>query len=445
MSTFVSPLFWYIITIGILVTVHEWGHFIVARWCGVHVERFSIGFGRALYKKTGKNGTEYQIAMIPLGGYVKMLDEREHEVPEAMQPFAFNRQSVQKRFAIVSAGPLANLILCILLLWLSLTLGSAELRPLLGPSQGLAQQAGFASADEIIAIDAKPIRTWNDALPLLAIAAMDRRALNIEVKNTSGQQQTHQLQLNRLEADFDQSMLLQAIGFTPYFVNPSSVIGVIQPGGASSQVLLVGDRISKINTIAVQSFQQIPEVLSREAKPGQNLQIEVYRDGRPLSFFIAPKQVKQDGKNQWRLGIGSIPATKIIQYGVVEALPIAITKTYNMASDSLSIIRRLITGSASINNLSGPISIAQAADNQAAWGFSAFLAFLAAISLALCIMNLLPIPILDGGHLFYLVLEWLTGKPVSESFQAAGQTIGLVLLFGLFGIAIFNDFFRIIS
>ena len=445
MSTFISPLFWYIITIGILVTVHEWGHFIVARWCGVHVERFSIGFGRALYKKTGKNGTEYQIAMIPLGGYVKMLDEREHEVTQAMRPFAFNQQSVQKRFAIVSAGPVANLILCILLLWLSLTLGSAELRPLLGPSQGLAAQAGFASADEIIAIDAKPIRTWNDAMPLLALAAMDKRALSIEVKNASGQQQTHQLQLNRLDADFDQSKLLQAIGFTPYFVNPSSVIGVIQPGGASSQVLLVGDRISKINTIAVQSFQQIPEVLSREAKLGQNLQIEVFRDGQPLTFFIAPKQVKQDGKNQWRLGIGSIPATKIIQYGVVEALSIAITKTYSMASDSLSIIRRLLTGSASINNLSGPISIAQAADNQAAWGFSAFLAFLAAISLALCIMNLLPIPILDGGHLFYLVLEWLTGKPVSESFQAAGQTIGLVLLFGLFGIAIFNDFFRIIS
>ena len=445
MSTFVSPLFWYIITIGILVTVHEWGHFIVARWCGVHVERFSIGFGRALYKKTGKNGTEYQIAMIPLGGYVKMLDEREHEVTQAMRPFAFNRQSVQKRFAIVSAGPVANLILCILLLWLSLTLGSAELRPLLGPSQGLAAQAGFASADEIIAIDAKPIRTWNDALPVLAIAAMDKRALSIEVKNTSGQQQTHQLQLNRLDADFDQSKLLQAIGFTPYFVNPSSVIGVIQPGGASSQVLLVGDRISKINTFAVQSFQQIPELLSREAKLGQNLQIEVFRDGQPLTFFIEPKQVEQDGKNQWRLGIGSIPATKIIQYGVFEALPIAITKTFSMASDSLSIIRRLLTGSASINNLSGPISIAQAADNQAAWGFSAFLAFLAAISLALCIMNLLPIPILDGGHLFYLALEWLTGKPVSESFQAAGQTIGLVLLFGLFGIAIFNDFFRIIS
>jgi regulator of sigma E protease len=441
MSTFVSPFFWYIITIGILVTVHEWGHFIVARLCGVHVERFSIGFGRALYKKMGKNGTEYQIAMIPLGGYVKMLDEREHEVPEAMQPFAFNRQSVQKRFAIVAAGPMANLILCILLLWLSLTIGSAELRPLLGPSQGLAAQAGFMTADEIVAIDAKPIRTWNDAMPLLALAAMDRRVLRIDVKNASGQQQTHQLQLNRLEADFDQSKLLPAMGITPYFMNPSPVIGVVQPDGASSHVLLVGDRISKINAIAVQSFQQIPDVLSKEAKAGENLHLEIYRGDQLLSFLIAPKQVMQDGNSQWRLGIGSIPATQIIQYGIVEALPIAVTKTFSMASDSLSIIRRLVTGSASINNLSGPISIAQAADNQAAWGFSSFLAFLAAISLALCIMNLLPIPVLDGGHLFYLV----TGKPVSESFQAVGQTIGMVLLFGLFGIAIFNDFFRIIS
>lgn len=445
MSSFASPLIWYIVTIGILVTVHEWGHFIVARWCGVHVERFSIGFGRALYKRIGKNGTEYQLAMIPLGGYVKMLDEREHEVPEAMQPFAFNRQSVQKRFAIVSAGPMANLILCILLLWLALTLGNAELRPLLGPSQGLAEQAGFVAGDEITAIDAKPVRTWNDALPLLALAAMDQRDLSISVTHASGQQQTHQLQLNRLDADFDQSKLLQAIGFTPYFMNPSPIVGMVQADGPSNQVLMAGDRISKINSVPVQSFLQIPEVLSREAKIGENLRVDIERQGESLQFFITPQLAQNNGKNQWRLGIGSIPATKTIQYGVFEAFPIAVKKTFGMASDSLSIIRRLLTGSASMNNLSGPISIAQAADNQAAWGFTAFLSFLAAISLALCIMNLLPIPMLDGGHLFYFAFEWLTGKPVSESFQAIGQTIGLVLLFGLFGIAIFNDFFRIIS
>lgn len=445
MIPFLSPVVWYIITIGILVTVHEWGHFIVARWCGVHVERFSVGFGRALYKRTAKSGTEYQLSMIPLGGYVKMLDEREQDVPEAMKPFAFNRQSVGKRIAIVSAGPIANLILCILLLWLSLTLGSVELRPLLGPSEGLAQQAGFAPADEISSIDGTAVRTWNDALPVLALAAMDQRAIEVGVQTAGGENATRQLQLNLLDADFDQSKLLQAIGFTPYFANPSPVVGMIQADGPSNDVLQVGDRIVKINATELKSFNQIPEVLAKEAKAGTNLLVEVDRDGQMLRFLIEPKQVVQDGNTQWRLGIGSLASTKTIRYGVFEALPAAFRKTFSMASDSLSIIRRLLTGSASVDNLSGPISIAKAADNQAAWGFSAFLSFLAAISLALCIMNLLPIPMLDGGHLLYFCIEGLTGKPVSESFQAVGQAVGMFLLLSLFGIAIFNDFFRIIS
>mgnify|MGYP003557821083 CR=1 FL=1 len=445
MIPFLFLFFWYIITIGILVTVHEWGHFIVARWCGVHVERFSVGFGRALYRKTAKSGTEYQLSMIPLGGYVKMLDEREQDVPEAMKPFAFNRQSVGKRIAIVLAGPIANLILCILLLWLSLTLGSLELRPLLGPSQGLAQQAGFAPADEISSIEGNAVRTWNDALPMLALAAMDQRAIEVGVRTADGGNAIRQLPLNRLDADFDQSKLLQSIGFTPYFANPSPVIGMIQPDGASHGVLQVGDRIVKINAAELQSFSQIPDVLAKEAQAGTNLLVEVERGGRLLSFLIEPKQVEQDGKSQWRLGIGSLTSTKTIRYGAFEALPAAFRKTFSMASDSLSIIRRLLTGSASVDNLSGPVSIAQAADNQAAWGFSAFLSFLAAISLALCIMNLLPIPMLDGGHLLYFCIEWLTGKPVSESFQAVGQAVGMFLLISLFGIAIFNDFFRIIS
>jgi regulator of sigma E protease len=445
MIPFLSPIVWYIITIGILVTVHEWGHFIVARWCGVHVERFSVGFGRALYKKTAKSGTEYQLSMIPLGGYVKMLDEREQDVPEAMKPFAFNRQSVGKRIAIVSAGPIANLILCILLLWLSLTLGSVELRPLLGPSEGLAQQAGFAPADEISSIDGNAVRTWNDALPMLALAAMDQRAIEVGVQTAGGEKATRQLKLNLLDADFDQSKLLQAIGFTPYFANPSPVVGMIQADGPSNDVLQVGDRIVNINATELKSFSQIPEVLAKQAKAGTNLLVEVDRDGQILRFLIEPKQVVQDGKSQWRLGIGSLASTKTIRYGAFEALPAAFRKTFNMASDSLSIIRRLLTGSASVDNLSGPISIAKAADNQAAWGFSAFLSFLAAISLALCIMNLLPIPMLDGGHLLYFCIEGLTGKPVSESFQAVGQAVGMFLLLSLFGIAIFNDFFRIIS
>jgi regulator of sigma E protease len=445
MSTFFSPLFWYIITIGILVTIHEWGHFIVARFCGVHVLKFSIGFGRPLFSHIGKNGTQYQIAMIPLGGYVKMLDEREGDIPEALKSQSFNSQSVQKRIAIVAAGPLANLILCILLLWGVFSIGNVELKPLLGPSQGLALEAGFASGDEIVAINQTPIRTWNDAMPLLALAAIDRNALSIDVETPTGQRLNKQLALNKLASDFDQSKLMQEIGFTPYIVNPSPIVGMIQPDGPSADSLKIGDRIVSIEGNPVQSFSAIPELLAKTAKKDQSLAVMVDRGGRSILFAIKPIQVVQGDVTVWRLGVGSLNATTSIKYNPFEALPKAINKTFDMTRDSFAIMARLLTGSASSNNLAGPLSIAKAADNQASWGFSAFLSFLAAISLALCIMNLLPIPMLDGGHLFYFAVEWLTGKPVSESFQAAGQTIGLFLLVGLFGIAVYNDIFRIIS
>jgi regulator of sigma E protease len=445
MSTFISPIFWYVLTIGILVTIHEWGHFIVARWCGVHVQTFSIGFGRPLYSRLGKNGTKYQIAMIPLGGYVKMLDEREGEVPAALQSQAFNRQSVQKRFAIVAAGPLANLILCILLLWGVFALGNTELKPILGPSQGIALEAGFQSGDEIISIDNTETQTWNDAMPLLALAAMDHKALDIEIQTPTGQRLNKKLPLNNLNAEFNQSKLMQEIGFTPYIVNPSPIVGLVQTDGPSNDKLRVGDLITSIDNHKIQTFSQIPEILAKSAEDNQSLLIGVNRQGAPLQISITPIQVTDNGAAVWRLGIASLSATTIIKYNPIEALPKAINRTFTMSKDSLAIIGRLLTGAASSNNLAGPVSIARAADNQASWGLSAFLSFLAAISLALCIMNLLPIPMLDGGHLFYFGFEWLTGKPVSETFQAMGQYIGLFLLVGLFGIAIYNDIFRIIS
>lgn len=445
MSSFFSPLFWYIITIGILVTIHEWGHFIVARWCGVHVLRFSIGFGRTLFSRMGKNGTQYQIAMIPLGGYVKMLDEREGEVPEHLKSQSFNSQSVQKRIAIVAAGPLANLILCILLLWGVFSLGNIELKPLLGPSQGIALADGFESGDEIVAINQTPTRTWNDVMPLLALAAIDRRELSVEIETPTGQRINKPLSLNKLAANFDQSKLMQEIGFTPYIANPSPIIGMIQPNGPSADLLKIGDRIVSIEGKPIQTFSQIPEVLATTAEKDRALAVQIDRQGRPILFSIRPVQITQDHTSVWRLGVGSLNATTTIQYNPLEAFPKAVNKTFDMARDSFAIMARLLTGSASSNNLAGPLSIAKAADNQASWGFSAFLSFLAAISLALCIMNLLPIPMLDGGHLFYFAFEWLTGKPVSESFQAVGQYIGLFLLVGLFGIAVYNDIFRIIS
>lgn len=445
MSTVISPIFWYILTIGILVTIHEWGHFIVARWCGVHVQTFSIGFGRPLYSRLGKNGTQYQIALIPLGGYVKMLDEGEGDVPAALLAQAFNRQSVQKRFAIVAAGPIANLVLCILLLWGVFTLGNTELKPLLGPSEGIALKAGFQSGDDIVAINNIETHTWNDVMPLLAIAAMDRNSLAIEIQTPTGNRVTRQLDLSILSSEFDQSQLMQEIGFTPYIANPSPIVGQVQADGPSVNRLRIGDMITSIDNHELKTFSEIPEILAKSAKKDHALSVQIDRQGTPIQLSITPIQIEDQGQNIWRLGIGSINATTIIQYSPLEALPKAIHKTFTMTKDSFAIIGRLITGAASTDNLAGPLSIARAADNQASWGFSAFLSFLAAISLALCIMNLLPIPMLDGGHLFYFAFEWLTGKPVTESFQAVGQFIGLFLLVGLFGIAIYNDIFRIIS
>lgn len=445
MPDFISPLFWYILTIGILVTVHEWGHFAVARRCGVHVLRFSVGFGRALYSRTGKNGTEYRLALIPFGGYVKMLDEREQEVPPELQPFAFNRQSVGKRFAIVAAGPLANLILCIGLLWAAFIIGVPELRALIGPSTGLAQQAGFQTGDELIAVDAKPVQAWNDALPALALAAMDRRPIDVQVTTLSGHSESRRLALDALPEDYPQDRLLQEIGLTPFFSASLPIVGQVQKDGPADGVLQSGDQITAIDGAEIAQFGDIPRVLAEKAGNGRNLRVEIIRNGVALAFLIAPVQIEDQGQRLWRLGIGSLSAVKTVQYPALQALPAALSRTYTMTRDSLSVIKRLLTGAASVDNLSGPIGIARAADSQASWGISPFLGFLAAISLALCIMNLLPIPLLDGGHLLYFAYEWATGKAPAESVQAIGQYIGVFLLAGLLGIAIFNDFFRIIS
>jgi regulator of sigma E protease len=445
MIDFISPVFWFIVTIGILVTVHEWGHFIVARLCGVHVERFSIGFGKALFKRLGKNGTEYQIAAVPLGGYVKMLDEREQAVPAEMQAFAFNRQSVAKRFAIVIAGPLANLLLCIAFLWAALSMGSQELRPLLGTPEGIAKAAGFEAGDELQAIANEPVQTWNDALPKLAIAAMDGKTVTVSVLNAAGETDRRILPLDTLKPGFRQDQVLQEIGLVPFFSAPTALIGAVTAGGPADGVLKAGDRITAIGGDAVTGFADIPLALSKHAKANTNLQVDIVRAGQTASLLLAPEAQNVDGKTVWRIGVASLALTKPVRYPVLQALPLALQKTVRMTTDSLGVIKRLLTGTASIDNLSGPVGIARAADSQASWGLTTFLSFLAAISLALCIMNLLPIPMLDGGHLLFLALEAITGRPVSESIQAAGQTIGLVLLLGLMGIAIFNDFFRIIS
>ncbi|MFY8206735.1 MAG: RIP metalloprotease RseP, partial [Arenimonas sp.] len=296
-----------------------------------------------------------------------------------------------------------------------------------------------------VAVDAKPVQAWNDALPALALAAMDRRPIDVRVTTLAGDSEIRQLALDRLPEDFPQDKLLQEIGITPFFSAALPIIGQVQKDGPAEGALQPGDRITAIEGVKIAQFGDIPKTLAEKAGDGRNLRVEVLRDGAAMAFLIAPTEVIQDGKKVWRLGVGSLSAVKTVQYPPLQALPAAFSRTYDMTRDSLAVIKRLLTGAASVDNLSGPIGIARAADSQASWGISTFLGFLAAISLALCIMNLLPIPLLDGGHLLYFAYEWATGKAPAESVQAIGQYIGVFLLAGLLGIAIFNDFFRIIS
>ena len=442
MSSFLGPLWWYIVTIGILVTFHEFGHFWVARRCGVKVLRFSIGFGRALYSRVGRDGTQYQLAMIPLGGYVKMLDEREEEVAPADLPMAFNQQSVFKRIAIVAAGPIANLLLCVGLLWVAFMTGVPELRPVIGVPIGIAAEAGFREGDTLARIDGKPTQSWNEALAPLALAAMDHRPISVAVTTINGDSATHQLALDRLAPDFNQEKLLDEIGLVPIQAQDPPLVGRIEPESAAEGTLQVGDRILSINDRPVARFSELPVLLKTLAKDGEVLRISLLRAGQQQSVTLRPRQVQDGGKTVWRMGIGNRSPVVTVKYNPIAALPAALGRTWDMTRDTLGILKRMLVGQASLKNLSGPISIAQAADSQASISLASFLSFLAAISLALFIMNLLPIPILDGGHLLYYLIELISGRPVGERLQIAGQYLGLALLAGLIGLAVYNDLFR---
>ena len=442
MSSFFGPLWWYIVTIGVLVTFHEFGHFWVARRCGVKVLRFSVGFGRAIYTRIGRDGTEYQLAMIPFGGYVKMLDEREGDVAATDLAQAFNRQHVLKRIAIVAAGPIANLVLCVALLWVAFMAGVPELRPVIGIPAGIAADAGFSEGDTLTVIDGKATQSWDEALAPLALAAMDRRPISVSVDTMQGNPAVRLLALDRLAPDFNQERLLDEIGLIPIQAQDPPLVGSVQPDSAAEDKLRIGDRILSLDGTPVARFGEIPGLLQTAAKDGDPLPVEILREGERQTVQIRPQQVEDGGKTVWRIGVGNRSAVAQVQYNPAAAMAAALGRTWDMTRDTLGILKRMLVGQASLKNLSGPISIAQAADSQAGVGVATFLSFLAAISLALFIMNLLPIPILDGGHLLYYLIELFSGRPVGERFQIAGQYFGLALLAGLIGLAIYNDLYR---
>ncbi|KAF1701884.1 RIP metalloprotease RseP [Pseudoxanthomonas suwonensis] len=445
MGDFVGSVWWLVVSLGLLVTFHEFGHYWVARRCGVDVLRFSVGFGRPLWSRRNRAGTEFAIAAIPLGGYVKMLDEREGEVPVTRQAHAFNRQGVWRRIAIVAAGPAANLLLCVALLWVMFMVGRQDYAPVLGRVEGVAASAGLQRGDRLVAVDGRRVATWTDASLALAAPALDRRDIEVVVEDASGQASTRTLRLSQLPEQVDERRLAEHAGLVWHFMLAPARVDQVRADGAAAGRLQPGDVILAVDGQAVVSADEVAPLVRKLGERGGAGMVEVDRMGERLAIELEPRRSTDPAREgAWELGIvmapPQAPAYDAVQrFGPLAAIPAALRETGRLASDSLGMMRRMVTGEASVKNLSGPVTIARAANASAKRGADWFLYFLALLSLSLAIINLLPIPILDGGHLLYYSIELIKGSPLSERAMAAGQYVGLALLAGLMGLAFYND------
>jgi regulator of sigma E protease len=448
MIQYLGWIFWFVVVLGVLVTFHEYGHFFVARRCGVRVQRFSVGFGRALWSRIGRDGTEYRIAAIPLGGYVKFLDGRESEFPltAAEQREAFDTQPVWKRIVIALAGPLANLLLCIVLLWIALQVGVPETAPIVGEATGLAAEAGFAPGDRLESIDGASAPTWDQAVVPLVLAAIDHRNVVVGVRDASGALRERRLELARLPADFDQTRPFQAIGLRPSATQDRPLVGGLSDDAAAKGVLEPGDLIVAIEGHPIARYSDIGPRLKTEAAPGKSLRIDVRRGERLLHVAVTPKWLDSETPHRWVLGVKPTPLEPVVfRFAAAPAFGETLRRTAIMTRTTFAVLKRLVIGRASSSNVSGAIGIAEAADSAAKVGPGGFLSFMASLSLMLCIMNLMPIPVLDGGHLLYYLIELATGRLPSERVQIAGQFVGLALIVGLISLALYNDIHRLAS
>ncbi len=439
----------FILALGILVAVHEWGHFYVARKCGVQVERFSIGFGKPIWRRQGKSGTEYVIAMIPLGGYVRMLDGRIDDVPPKLEEKAFNHKPVLQRMAIIAAGPGVNFIFAFFALWLMYLVGLETVKPVVKAVEdnSIAEIAGVKAGDEIISIDGRRTPDW-EAVNLEMVSNIGGENTVVTVRNASNSEKEVTFNLTTWNFDPDIESPLSSLGLTPFRPDPTLTVGFVGEGSAAQEAgLLPGDKITALNGDELSSWNALVDVIIDN--PGETISLAIERDGqqRTLRATIARRDTAQ-GQSGY-LGVSPTfepwPEGYVFthQYGIIEAIGIALDKTWRLMTLSVEMIGKLLTGDVSVKNLSGPISIAQGAGTSAGYGLAYFLSFLALISVNLGIINLLPLPMLDGGHLMFFIVEWITGKPVPEAVQEWGYRIGGVLLFMIMGIAIFNDIARI--
>ncbi len=449
MLDFLGSIWWLAVTLGVLVTFHEFGHFWVARRCGVKVLRFSVGFGRALWSRTGRDGTEYCIAAIPLGGYVKMLDAREGEVPDDERDMEFTGKPIWQRIAIVAAGPVFNLVFAVLAFWVMFMVGRPGMVPVVATPapQSLAAEAGFRAGDTIKTVDGQPVATWNGVLDTLSGSMLSHQSVPVDVQRADGTLATLHLPLQRLPTDVDFGKAFEKIGLRSQGRPP--VAGHVEPGMPAARAgMRDGDRITAIDGKPVDHFSDIGARINALTGKDPVLTFGILRDGRSLTVPVRPmwKDPGDGGGARWLIGVTPPrPKTAVLRYGPVTAMGKALANTWDKTATTFEMVGKMLVGHASTSNLGGPITIARAANTTAQMGFAWFLSFLGLISLSLAVLNLLPIPILDGGHLLYYLIELVKGHPVSERTMMAGQFVGMALIVALMGLAFYNDILRLVS
>ena len=454
MNDFLFYLAAFVLVLGVLIVVHEFGHYLVARIAGVKVLRFSVGFGRALWsRRVGRDRTEFSIGAFPIGGYVKMLDEREGRVAPNELHRSFNRKSVWRRMAIVAAGPMANLLLAVVLFWTLFVSGTDELKPVLGtPFVGSpAELAGIKNGEQVLKLAGEPVRTWQEMRWSLLRSAVDQDVVEFEVINERNEVAIRRLDVNAAKADGWQGDALEKLGLTVFRPTIPPVIGSVIPGSPADDAgLRQGDVIVQIADTVVTTWTDV--VRRVRESPEVSISLLVERNDETLSVTVTPERTSERGAVIGRIGASvddsgvDLDAMLVrVSYGPVISLNKAVSETWDKSVFSLRMIGKMITGDISLRNISGPVTIADYAGQSAKLGLDYYLKFLALVSISLAVLNLLPVPILDGGHLLYYVLEIIRRKPLSDRAMEIGQQVGMALMLMLMALAFYNDLNRLIS
>jgi len=452
--SFITSLLAFLVAIAVLVAIHEFGHYWVAKKLGVKILKFSIGFGKPLWKRVGEaDKTEYIVAAIPLGGYVKMLDEREGEVAEADLPRAFNRQPVSSRIAIVAAGPLFNFLFAIVAYALMYMVGVNDFKPVIGEvfPDSIAAEAGVSADDVIETVNGRESPGWESATLTLINEALDSGQVVLGMRDANGKMVERSLNLSDSSRLLGEGDVLKNIGIKPWRPQVAPVFDeLIDSGSAARSGLKSGDQVVEIDGQAIPLWEEMVEHV--KASPGKPLKMSIDRKGKRLDFVVTPDSVEQENEQIGRIGVtpkvdhAQFDAMRVnVRYGIVESFTRGVDRTWNVSVLTLRVLWKMVTGQASLKNISGPLTIAEFAGVSALIGVAAFLSFLGLVSVSLGVLNLLPVPVLDGGHLLFYFIEIIKGSPLSEGAEAFGQRIGLTLLGGLMFVAFYNDITRLFT